>query len=128
MKFSDTISNQSTLGFFSSTCAKWTVRNPTPKPRFGRSNRVRVERGDIVRIVASITGESGRTVPGRAGSDPPDSAAREADPFLVLDRNRAAAVALARVLARPAVVAGRAAAHALAAVRALAAVLLGGRA
>src|SRR5262249_18825268 len=117
MKFSDTISNQSTLGFFSRTWAKWTVRRPTPKPRFGWSKR-----GFFLGVVIAVdrsafVGRSGRTAPESGGRSARGTSERR---LLVLDRHGAAAVALARVLRRAAVVAGRAAALTLARVHALA--------
>src|SRR5262245_19887215 len=109
MKFSETISNQSTAGQCSSTCPKCCVRRPTPSPRSGSPQRF-----EWVRI-----GVEGTAVAPRAGPRPWIHETR-----LVLDRDGAAALALARVLAGAAVVAGLAAAHALAGVHALAAVLL----
>src|SRR5260221_12585103 len=79
----------------------------------------------VVRAKADESGRrSGRTALG-SGDDPPLVwPMGPGDPnALVLDRDGAAAVALARVLAGAAVVARRAAAHALASVHPLAAVL-----
>src|SRR5688572_6579737 len=108
MKFSDTISNQSTCGWCSSTWPKCCVRSPRPRPRSGRFQRFRLAR----MTEAAVAPSRGATASPRAS-------------ILVLDRHGAAALAVARVLAGAAVVAALAAALTLAGVHALAAMLLG---
>src|SRR5262245_18112077 len=107
MKFSETISNQSTFGCFRSTWSKCSARRPTPRPRSSKPKRERF-----------------MIVPGRTAGGP-DHGVRSARSYARRRSSAALAAvgALAGVALGAALHAGRAAALALAGVLALAAVV-----
>src|SRR5712691_7510665 len=138
MKFSERTSNQSTAGRRERMWPKWTVRRPTPMPRSGRSQRfICFRRQAPAASGARFTRAERAGGLGGAPLAPPSSIKNLLQPFAAalalagalsglgrdvrrVDRDLAAAFALARVLAGAAVVAALATAHTLAVALALA--------
>src|SRR5690348_13794498 len=61
MKFSEMISNQSTAGLCLRMYGKWTVRRPTPRPRFGCPRRGRGMAAPGVRAPLAPKGRGGKS-------------------------------------------------------------------